>query len=187
MGKKNPKHNNQRLHRQYRKRKSQIPRQNPNRDRNEYEYHEITEKSPLIPEIYDPIKPRCGLCGKQGRLIKTECCNQWICDDSDQYEMFSYSRNSCFRNHSHYTLCSHHYNEDHMGNWKDCKQCAKDFEPETEMYVWYGTNEYNFETLTNPPDYDPTYCEKCKKRINLGEDGYSVKNMKYYCEKCGVF
>ncbi len=28
---------------------------------------------------------------------------------------------------------------------------------ETEMYVYYGTNEYNFEVLENPPEYEPTF------------------------------
>ena len=37
--------------------------------------------------------PRCGLCGKSGKLIKTECCGQWICDDEDKYVLFSYARN----------------------------------------------------------------------------------------------
>ena len=38
--------------------------------------------------------PRCGLCGKRGGLIQTECCGQWICDDEDNYVLFSYARNS---------------------------------------------------------------------------------------------
>jgi len=129
-------------------------------------------------------RPRCGLCGKTGKLTKTECCGQWICDDADQYVLFSFARNSCYRNHDRYTLCSYHYHEEHEGNWKDCKRCRKDFE--TELYVWYGTNEYNFEKLTNPPKYKPTKCARCRKIIKLGEDGYVVFNGKYLCEKCGA-
>jgi hypothetical protein len=60
-------------------------------------------------------KPRCGLCGKRGKLTKTECCDQWICDDTENYVLFSYARNSCARNHGRYTLCAHHYNEGHQG------------------------------------------------------------------------
>src|ERR1039458_3867900 len=41
--------------------------------------------------------PRCGLCGKKGKLTRTECCGQWICDDEDNYVVFSYARNSCHR------------------------------------------------------------------------------------------
>ena len=29
----------------------------------------------------------------------TPCCNNWICDDEDQYVLFSYAHNSCYRNH----------------------------------------------------------------------------------------
>ena len=130
-------------------------------------------------------KPRCGLCGKTKNLTKTECCDQWICDDTDQYVMFSYARNSCYRNHDRYTLCSYHYHEGHSGHWKDCKKCKDDFE--TEMYVHYGTNEYNFEKLENPPEYEPTRCSKCNSIIVLGDGGYSTKGDEYFCAKCTDF
>ena len=128
--------------------------------------------------------PRCGLCGKRGRLTKTECCGNWICDDEDQYVLFSYGRNSCYRNHSRYTLCGYHHTEEHEGHWKDCPQCRKDIE--TEMYVHYGTNEYNFEKLEDPPDYEPTRCAKCNEVIVLAEGGYSTKGEDYSCGKCTV-
>lgn len=128
---------------------------------------------------------RCGLCGKTGNITKTECCDQWICDDADQYVLFSYDRNSCYRNHDRFTLCSYHYQERHKGNWKDCQKCKKDFK--TEIYVWYGTNEYNFEKLTNPPEYKPTRCAKCKEIINLGKDGYCQTGKDYICLKCERF
>lgn len=132
-------------------------------------------------------KARCGLCGKTGKLMKTECCGNWICDDYDQYMMFSFERNSCARNHDRYTLCSYHYNEEHQGDWRECKECESGFE--TEMYVWYGTNEYNFVKLENPPAYEPTRCKKCNTVINLGEDGYMMSNEGYFCERCsgGIF
>ena len=128
-------------------------------------------------------RPRCGLCGKTTNLTKTECCDQWICDDEDRYVLFSYSRNSCHRNHSRYTLCAYHYNEGHSGHWKTCSECRDDFE--TEMYVYYGTNEYNLEKLENPPDYEPTRCSKCNSIIVLGDGGYSQRGDKYFCGKCG--
>ncbi len=96
--------------------------------------------------------------------------------------MFSYARNSCYRNHDHYTLCSYHFHEKHTGDWKDCPDCRQSFE--TEMYVWYGTNEYNFEKLENPPEYGPTKCAKCGRVISLGEDGYSIKGGDYFCARC---
>lgn len=122
------------------------------------------------------LKPKCGLCGKTGKLAKTECCGNWICDDEHKYVMFSYARNSCSRNHSRFTLCGSHHAEEHRGDWKNCPDC-KDFD--TEMYVWYGTNEYNFEKLPNPPPYEPTKCSKCGSVIVLSEDAYSIRPGKH--------
>lgn len=128
--------------------------------------------------------PRCGLCGKMKNLTKTECCGNWICDDEDQYKLFSYARNSCSRNHSRYTLCGYHHAEKHEKKWQDCEECRESFE--TEMYVWYGTNEYNFEKLLNPPSYEPTHCSKCGIIIKLGTEGYTESGDEYWCEKCSA-
>jgi hypothetical protein len=117
-------------------------------------------------------KPRCGLCGKTKHLVNTDCCGNWICDDEHKYEPFSYARNSCSRNHRRYTLCSYHFTEGHKGHWKNCKACRESFA--AEMYVWYGTNEYNFDGLENPPHYEPTHCDACAVVIKLGTDGYSI-------------
>jgi len=125
---------------------------------------------------------RCGLCGKTGKLARTECCGQVICDDEDQYVMFSYARNSCYRNHRRYTLCGYHYAEEHPGHWKTCPKCREDIE--TEMYVHLGTNEYNFEKLENPPDYEPTLCSKCGEIIVLADGGYSQRGDEYWCPQC---
>jgi len=145
--------------------------------------------APLLTLIANKSKPvpsdsqaRCGLCGKTGNLTKTECCGHWICNDEDKYVLFSYARNSCHRNHDRYTLCGYHYNEGHAGDWKDCPDCRKAFEP--ELYVHRGINEYNFEKLPNPPEFEPTKCIECGARIQLGEEGYSVGPEGYKCERC---
>jgi hypothetical protein len=52
------------------------------------------------------------------------------------------------------------------------------------MYVYYGTNEYNFEVLENPPAYEPTKCRECGAVIVLGEGGYSHSKDGYRCGKC---
>lgn len=127
-------------------------------------------------------RPACGLCGNTKNLTKTECCGNWICDDEQNYVMFSYARNSCYRNHRRYTLCGFHHAEGHEGCWQDCAECRADFE--TEMYVHYGTNEYNFEKLPNPPAYEPTHCHQCGRVISLGEDGYSIADGDYFCDRC---
>ena len=128
---------------------------------------------------------RCGLCGKSGNVVRTECCGNWICDDEDEYVLFSFARNSCHRNHRRYTLCGYHHQEGHEGHWQDCAQCRKDFESELELYVHHGTNEYNFETLRNPPEYEPTRCAKCNAIIVLSEGGYTMSPKEgYLCGKC---
>jgi formylmethanofuran dehydrogenase subunit E len=96
--------------------------------------------------------------------------------------MFSYARNSCYQNHSRYTLCAYHYNEGHDGSWQHCQECRASFE--TEMYVYYVTNEYNFEKLSDPPAYKPTRCAGCGEIIRLGEGGYSMSAGKYLCLSC---
>ena len=133
-------------------------------------------------QMTKPTKPRCGLCGKTTRLVKTDCCGEWVCDDEDSYVLFSYARNSCSRNHRRYTLCAFHFGEGHKGHWKDCELCRKSFE--TEIFVWYGTNEHNFEKLKNPPTFAPTLCDECGVRINLGTDGHSIGRGGTLCERC---
>ena len=125
---------------------------------------------------------KCGLCGNTEQLSKTECCGETICNDEGQYVLFSYGRNSCYRNHRRYTLCGGHYSEGHEGNWKECAKCRDEIE--TEMYAWYGTNEYNFEKLENPPTYEPTKCAKCRSVIVLGDGGYSMTGEGYFCQRC---
>lgn len=127
---------------------------------------------------------RCGLCGNTKNLTQTDCCGNWICDDEHTYRLFSYARNSCMRNHSRYTLCAAHHNEGHSGRWQDCTKCRKDYE--TEMYVWYGTNEYNFEKLENPQEYEPTLCKGCSRRIVLGEEGFMFSRGHYFCARCAA-
>lgn len=129
-------------------------------------------------------KPRCGLCGKTKNLTKTECCDEWICDDEHKYVLFSYARNSCHRNHGRYTLCGYHHVEGHEGKWQDCEQCRDSFE--TEIYVWYGTNEYNFTKLSNPPSYDPTHCSKCGVIIKLGTESFTCAGDEYWCDACSA-
>lgn len=142
-----------------------------------------TRRAQRTTRASDWEQPRCGLCGKTKNLTRTECCGNWICDDEYKYVLFSFARNSCHRNHSRYTLCAYHFYEGHLGDWQTCPQCRESFE--TEMYVWYGTNEYNFVKLENPPSYEPTRCASCGRVIRLGEDGYTITpDSKYFCLEC---
>ncbi|MGH2362116.1 MAG: hypothetical protein ACRDGM_16440 [bacterium] len=141
-----------------------------------------TKRATEAPTVREVSSRRCGLCGKTRKLTRTECCGHWICDDEDSYVIFSYARNSCFRNHRRYTLCGYHSSEEHPGDWRKCQQCRKQIE--AEMYVYYGTNEYNFVKLENPPSYEPTRCKQCGKVIRLAEDAYTMKGKGYYCARC---
>lgn len=128
-------------------------------------------------------KPRCGLCGKQGKLTKTDCCGNWICDDHDKYVMFSYKRNSCARNHDRYTLCAYHYHEGHKGDWKLCQECRQNFHP--EIYDWYGSNEYNFDKLDKLLPFTPICCGQCGSMIIQSHEGYAaLPDGTYRCERC---
>lgn len=128
------------------------------------------------------VKPRCGLCGKTKNLTKTECCGNWICNDEHKYVLFSYARNSCFRNHTRFTLCGFHHSEHHEGRWQDCPKCREAMP--AEMYVYHGTNEYNFEKLQNPPVFEPTCCSGCGVIIRLNQDGYMVRGKEFFCDAC---
>jgi hypothetical protein len=55
---------------------------------------------------------------------------------------------------------------------------------ELEMYVYFSTNEYNFEVLPNPPAFEPTKCDHCGAVIVLSEGGYSTGKDGYTCRKC---
>jgi hypothetical protein len=146
----------------------------------------MSEGQPSKPEGRNVERPRCGLCGKSGKLTRTPCCGNWICDDADEYVPFSYSRNSCFTNHAKYTICALHRHEGHEGRWQDCAKCREN--GPLEMYVHSATNEYNFEKLENPPKSEPTHCSKCGKVICLSADGYTMRGLdEILCESCGGF
>ena len=125
----------------------------------------------------------CGLCGKRKRLMRTECCGRPICEDWSDDVHFSYARSSCSRNHTRLTVCGVHHIEGHTGDWKSCVTCREYF-AELEMYVYYGTNNDNFEKLDNPPAYEPTHCGGCGRVIALAADGYSVGPEGYRCADC---
>jgi hypothetical protein len=127
-------------------------------------------------------KKKCGLCGKTRKLVRTECCGQWICDDEADYALFSYATNSCSRNHRRYTLCGYHDVEGHSGKWQDCPKCRRDIQP--EMYAYYGTNDYNFEKLAEVPAFKPTRCAKCNRVIRLAQEGYAMTAKGYICTGC---
>src|SRR5262245_25583876 len=126
--------------------------------------------------------PRCGLCGKAERLTRTPCCGNWICDDEAACVPFSYERNSCYRNHTMFTVCGGHHNLKHQGRWQECAECRN--AAPLELFVHHATNEYNFEKLENPPAFEPTYCHLCGVLLRLAHGGYSMSQKGFTCAAC---
>ncbi len=92
-------------------------------------------------------------------------------------------KRSCWIKHGRFTLCGGHHAEGHAGDWKTCEVCPRTWE--TEMYVWYGTNKYNFEKLPNPPAYEPKHCVGCGRVIVLSKDAYTHNpDGSYACVDC---
>ena len=136
-------------------------------------------KSSWISEHFsnqDVIYSYCGLCGKEGRLTRTRCCSRVVCDDADSYQMFTYARNSCYRNHDRYTVCSTHSTEHGgVGKWQDCAKCKEHFN-DIESYVGFGTSSFNFmeEKWEDPPAFETTSCSRCGKMIKLNSEPYII-------------
>ncbi|KAL1744541.1 hypothetical protein HDZ31DRAFT_38378 [Schizophyllum fasciatum] len=129
----------------------------------------------------------CGLCGKEnGPLRRTQCCNRTICDDYGNYTPFTFSNNSCSRNHDRYTRCCYHFNERHPG--KDpltCKKCNSDHDPEKQ--AWYMTNNYNFQDdilRANPPSFAPKRCTACGKPVKQNSEAVSFGPRGVQCGRC---
>jgi len=128
-----------------------------------------------------PKKPRCGLCrNATGPLTRTECCNRLVCDDLSNYELFSYGRNSCRRNHDRYTVCSYHHDRQHGTlDWKNCEQCKSGLG--LYEFVQRGINpkgasgKYNFgdNVLINPPHVEHPKCSKCNRPIITRDEGFT--------------
>jgi hypothetical protein len=74
----------------------------------------------------DPTpEPQCTVCSRQGRLRRTSCCNNWVCDRDDLYTG-GYSRAFCNRSHERYTACGQHHSEGHKGDWRTCRTCLSE-------------------------------------------------------------
>ena len=126
------------------------------------------------------VQNQCGLCGNTEKLTKTSCCGNWICDDEDQYVVFSYATNSCHRNHRRYTICSAHNEGEHKGKWQSCKKCKSEYP--IEKYVDFATNDFNFEKLKNPPKIS-IQCVYCGFKSNTAQDFSFQTSNGWYCVK----
>lgn len=112
-------------------------------------------------------------------MMRTECCEQCICDTESDYVMFSYSRAHCSRSHQRYTLCGYH-----VGNcldwencdWRECRSCIEKEPSRLPDMLWRGLNPYNFYPLLSkdvPRHSLCDTCSKCRKKFLSGLEGCS--------------
>jgi len=68
----------------------------------------------------------CRFCGReQVPLVKTRCCEQWICCDT---AFMSFRGGSyCQFEHENNSACHFHYNEGHQGSLQSCEECHRFF------------------------------------------------------------
>lgn len=89
----------------------------------------------------------CRWCGRTKiPLVKTKCCEQWICCDTKALSFRG--GGSCQFEHERYSLCHFHFNEGHSGQWQECQQCRNDFK---ESYDDYAKDRNNFPRFLKAP------------------------------------
>lgn len=107
---------------------------------------------------YDERPPKNAHCcimycydkPKKSKLCYAPCCGGILCDNADQYQLMSYSRDFCSRSHERYTLCGAHGVEDFCDDsldWRVCPGCdPKDtsFRINISDALYRGLNAYNF-------------------------------------------
>ena len=65
----------------------------------------------------------CRFCGDaQAPLVKTPCCDQWICCDTAFLSFRGGGR--CQVEHERFSMCYSHYEDKHGGPWESCQKCA---------------------------------------------------------------
>ena len=95
---------------------------------------------------YDRMKAKkipgehCCFCGDNSLpLVKTKCCERWSCCDTKFLSFRGAGR--CEFEHENESICHFHYNEKHLGQWQECKECI-DFigKKQFEIEAKYRTN-----------------------------------------------
>ncbi|KAF9476775.1 hypothetical protein BDN70DRAFT_881961 [Pholiota conissans] len=136
----------------------------------------------------DP-KTYCGLCGTTSLPMRlTRCCGRTVCEEMDETG-WTYERGSCLYNHDRYTLCDHHHEEEHGGDWKTCTKCV-DYYKDPETVAWLGTNRSNFldDVLPNPPIFTPKHCSQCGKVVKKHAESHTgLPSGGMLCYSCKPF
>jgi hypothetical protein len=83
----------------------------------------------------------CRFCGDAAApLLKTPCCDQWICCDTAFFSFRGGGR--CQAEHERFSLCYSHYEDKHGGPWQSCQQCCAFWSPRD--YQRYAENPINW-------------------------------------------
>lgn len=83
----------------------------------------------------------CRFCGDANApLVKTPCCEQWICCDTAFVSFRGGGR--CHVEHERFSLCYSHYEAKHGGPWQSCQQCREFWSPRD--YQRYAENPINW-------------------------------------------
>ena len=85
----------------------------------------------------------CHLCKETGLpLVKTECCHEWVCCDTEYLSYRGGGR--CQFEHEYYSACHFHFNEKNNGKWQECDECRDFFgedEFQWEIKKWISSAE----------------------------------------------
>ena len=73
-------------------------------------------------------------------LVKTPCCQQWICCDTAFLSFRGGGR--CQVEHERFSLCYSHYEDQHGGPWESCQKCRDFWTPRD--YKTYAENPINW-------------------------------------------
>jgi hypothetical protein len=83
----------------------------------------------------------CRFCGDaKAPLVKTPCCQQWICCDTAFVSFRGGGR--CQVEHERFSLCYSHYEDRHGGPWESCQKCRDFWSPRD--YKIYAENPINW-------------------------------------------
>ena len=83
----------------------------------------------------------CRFCGDaKAALVKTPCCEQWICCDTAFRSFRGGGR--CQVEHERFSLCYSHYEDQHRGPWESCQKCRDFWSPRD--YKLYAENPINW-------------------------------------------
>jgi hypothetical protein len=86
----------------------------------------------------------CRFCGDaKAPLVKTPCCQQWICCDTAFLSFRGGGR--CQVEHERFSLCYSHYEDQHGGPWESCQKCRDFWTPRD--YKTYAENPINWPRL----------------------------------------